>query len=299
MAAIGLNFVQINLHHSKGASAVLARNLSMMHTAIALIQEPWIYRGGIRGLSHCGMLYSGEMDGARACILVRGLDAAPLPEFNSRDQTAVLVKYMDLEGERREVVVVSAYFPSDSPQLPPPMEFSRMVEACKARGLQLISGCDANSHHTVWGSMDINPRGGGLLEYLAGTDLEILNRGNEPTFQTTARESIIDITLCSGGLAGDVLDWRVSDEPSLSDHRQIRFRLSPVRRRTVWRRCPRATDWLSFKEELAGRLGQLPSRYGTRDEIDEMVGGLNRALISSFENNCPVKAKREAGGPTW
>ena len=50
MAASGLTIIQINLHHSKSASAVLQKSIAVMHRGISLIQEPWINKDAIRGL---------------------------------------------------------------------------------------------------------------------------------------------------------------------------------------------------------------------------------------------------------
>jgi hypothetical protein len=50
-------FIQINLHHSKSASALLDRNMAVMQTGIAIIQEPWRVKGIIRGLASGGMVY--------------------------------------------------------------------------------------------------------------------------------------------------------------------------------------------------------------------------------------------------
>jgi hypothetical protein len=60
--------------------------------------------------------------------------------------------------------------------------------------LQLISGCDANAHHIIWGSTDINPQGECLMEYLVSKYLNILNKGNEPTFVISNRKEVIDDT---------------------------------------------------------------------------------------------------------
>jgi hypothetical protein len=40
-----MKFVQINLHHSKAATAVLCRKHSLGKADIALIQEPWVQGG--------------------------------------------------------------------------------------------------------------------------------------------------------------------------------------------------------------------------------------------------------------
>jgi hypothetical protein len=66
---------------------------------------------------------------------------------------------------------------------------------------------------------------------------------------TSVRQEVIDITLGSYGLQDRILDWEVSLEPSLSDHRHILFTLRgsvPV----VLTRNPRATNWGSFREDL-------------------------------------------------
>jgi hypothetical protein len=79
------------------------------------------------------------------------------------------------------------------------------------------------------------------VEFLNYTNLEILNRGNEPTFCSGGRIEVIDITLGSLRLLESVIGWEVSSEPSLSDHRHIVFTLQgsvPVRRV----RNPRGTN---------------------------------------------------------
>jgi hypothetical protein len=44
-----MKFLQINLHHSKAATAVLCQQLAERMADVALIQESWIHRGQIRG----------------------------------------------------------------------------------------------------------------------------------------------------------------------------------------------------------------------------------------------------------
>jgi hypothetical protein len=57
MNGSSIPFIQINLHHSKSASALLARNMAVMQTGISIIQEPWRVKGIVRGLDSCGMVY--------------------------------------------------------------------------------------------------------------------------------------------------------------------------------------------------------------------------------------------------
>jgi hypothetical protein len=87
-----------------------------------------------------------------------------------------------------------------------------------------------------------NGRRDALIEFLNTSNLEILNRGSEPTFCTSVRQEVIDITLGSYGLLDSIIDWKVSLEPSLPDHRLILFTLrgsTPV----LLIRKPRGTIW--------------------------------------------------------
>jgi len=51
MDSTNLRITQINLQHCKEASSVLNHRLHKMQTDLALVQEPWIYKKGIKGLS--------------------------------------------------------------------------------------------------------------------------------------------------------------------------------------------------------------------------------------------------------
>ena len=83
------------------------------------------------------------------------------------------------------------------------------------------------------------------MEFLSSSNLEILNRGNQPTFCNAVRQEVFNITLGSCGLLVRIADWEVSVEPSLSEHRHILY--------TLWGsvlvpliRNPRGTNWDSF-----------------------------------------------------
>ena len=199
MASSGISFSQINLQHSKSSSAVLARSMAQLHASICLIQEPWLRGGNIKGLSGIGRLFRDPSQcEPRACILVKACDAILMPIWCNRDLAVI---EMDLQGEQgavRQVVIGSAYFPYDSQEPPPPIGVVELIAHCREKGLPLLLGCDANSHHSVWGSSNVNARGEALLQYLAPMDLRILNRGDDPTFVNAVWREVIDLTLCSG-----------------------------------------------------------------------------------------------------
>jgi hypothetical protein len=66
------------------------------------------------------------------------------------------------------------------------------------------------------------------MEYLVSTILNILNKGNEPTFVIINRKEVIDLTLGADKIGDLVTNCHVSDEISLSDHRYIVFQVGDL-----------------------------------------------------------------------
>jgi hypothetical protein len=53
-------FLQLNMHRSKGASLNLRRSLDGGRIDVALHQEPWVYKSQVRGLnSNQGSIFVG------------------------------------------------------------------------------------------------------------------------------------------------------------------------------------------------------------------------------------------------
>ncbi|KAJ8914241.1 hypothetical protein NQ315_003606 [Exocentrus adspersus] len=188
-------------------------------------------------------------------------------------------------------ILCSAYLPYESPT-PPPRQLMELVEWCKSNNLPLIVGCDADAHHTCWGSKDVNQRGQDLLEFLISSGLDILNRGTKPTFVTRNRQEVIDITISNSWSSHLVTNWRVSSEVSMSDHRHILFNLEtgtvPVEREY---RNPKLTVWSTYKDILSRNVGP-PVRPHTIPQIESSVKNLTKAVVHAYEQSCPVRKLR-------
>lgn len=108
MAGLGIPFTQINLHYSKGASAIFARGIAGMQTAIALIQKPWLLNNSIKDLSGCGNIFKANIQNKiRTCIAVKGLNAFFMPQINNEDITVIQLKVNLAEDRHMDVLVGS------------------------------------------------------------------------------------------------------------------------------------------------------------------------------------------------
>ena len=105
MAAPKVILTQINLHHCKSASAVLARRMARVYTCISLVQEPWLYKTKITSLRGCGQLICGWVGNSRACFLVKGLRLEAILKYCLHDLATAKFWYKDDKGGMREVVV--------------------------------------------------------------------------------------------------------------------------------------------------------------------------------------------------
>lgn len=111
-------------------------------------------------------------------------------------------------------------------------------------------GYDANAHHTIWGSIDINDRDRELLEFLVTTDLKVFNKGNESTFCTAVSREVLDLTVYSRWTTRDVVEWRVTDELSRTIMEPIFKGMRLVSTETVKYLGVTLDKKLSWKEHL-------------------------------------------------
>src|SRR5262249_12255748 len=129
------------------------------------------------------------------------------------------------------------------------------------------------------------------------TDLDIINKGNEPTFVTSRRREVIDLTLGSTNLCEEVVGWRVLEEESASDRRYISFEIGRWKVDTVKYRNPKLTNWSSYVDKLSEQLTQpRPEGLQSREDIDKWVGVLKEAINTAYTFACAEKIFR--GKPT-
>ena len=277
------------MHRCYSASVDLQRRLERDAVFMALIQEPYTF-GGLATINPSGSIVFQASTGAdernRAAIVVSSsLRAWSVPEFTNNDMVTVA-----LDCSAGTIWCSSVYMPGDSEDPPPPMKVRSLIQHCEYSSIPLIIGCDANAHNTVWNSTNNNERGEALWDYLISTNLEICNRGHEPTFVIQNRREVLDLTLVSMNFADEVSNWRVDESPSLSDHRCIRFNLAECNCITKVSRNLKRADWAQYEITCQNKLIECtPVNLSTPEELDSAALSVTSALVSALDESCPLR----------
>lgn len=199
-----------------------------------------------------------------------------LNHLSTGDLTVVSAK-IKMNGGVRTTILASCYMSFEQNILPPSDELINLVRYCKSNSLPLLLGCDANSHHTVWGSTDTNAKGESLLEFILTSDLIVLNKGKDPTFYNSVRKEVLDLTLTSISFAHIIKNWRVSNEILTSDHECIRFHI----------------DWDSFKEIVRMSVPLVSSPIDSIATLEEVAEKLSQCLTNGYYGACPSKTIKQ------
>lgn len=289
-------FLQINLHHCIVATTNLLLHLNRHKIDVALIQEPWVKGDRIMGLEDksFNLIHIGNINKPRTCILARkNIKCFILRQFCCRD---VITMKMDMGNF--SLMVVSAYFPHFDIIEPPPQMIRDLVGHCRELRTDLLVGCDANSHHLLWGSTDTNDRGLSLLDFLIENNLSVYNIGGDPTFQVKNRKEVLDLTF---GTIDKVTDWKVSKEVSFSDHKYIEFSVNTGEYFDAKEfRNPRRTNWKKYRELLTKSIKGRRVDTTSIETLETSIDIIEQSLITSFRKACPLsKQVGKKHQPWW
>jgi hypothetical protein len=119
-------------------------------------------------------------------------------------------------------------------------------------------------------------------------NLNILNKGNKPTFAVSKRQRVIDLTLGADKVVDLVSNWHVSDETSLSDHRYILFQVNDIEISKITYRNPKRPNWESHWEDLKVNLGAVLRVVHSVRDVELAVDLVQHAILS-YHKNCPAR----------
>jgi hypothetical protein len=87
----------------------------------------------------------------------------------------------------------------------------------------------------------------------------------------------------------EIVNWRVSKERKLPDHRIIRFGMSVDPKVPHEYRNPLSTDWDCYKSDIL-----------IEHDVENSVNVLQSKIIAAYQKACPLKRTRlNQGTPYW
>lgn len=296
---------QINLGGSPAAISELEFQFSQGKFDVAMIQEPGVNKGIIRGLSGGKLYYQrGDKDNKpRACIWVsRALaesgNCQGLTNLTTLDEAVITLK-VTIGGDKKEIIIASIYAAGDRQMISENME--KIMQFSRSSRKEIIFAGDFNAHHVAWGS-DTNKRGIDLVEWIAQTDLDLMNQGNVPTWarnwsDVNSSQTHIDLTFASINISQNISKWRVNQGVAFSDHRAIYFEIEAV---FICKqiRNRKKTDYKGFLEELK-KKDFVPIKITNKAKLDTYAWSLNQLILQAFYKNCKFTKCKSKNLKPW
>jgi hypothetical protein len=125
-----------------------------------------------------------------------------------------------------------------------------------------------------------------------------MNRDNRPTFVTSKRQEVIDITIATLHTGNFIKDWHVTEEVSYSDHRYIRFTVMGIDHSVITYRNPHRADWESYRTDLSGCLSGMTDKINNFTDL-EIAANQIHAIAFAFDENCPLTLRENNRNTSW
>jgi hypothetical protein len=211
--------MQINLQHSRVATANLVQLTEEESIDILSIQEPYIIQNKVTGIPHKYRTYTIPNTRSRAAIVItnKQIDALLLNQLSDADAVVV-----EISTNGVTLIFASMYFDIERQIDLDLAKINNILQHANGKGVILT--IDSNARATSWHDKTTNARGKKLDEYLMSKQLYIMNEeSTDTTFRTRRGASNIDLTIVTGQLLRKVTQWTISDQESSSDHNILKF----------------------------------------------------------------------------
>lgn len=292
-----LSILQINLRHSKAASALLVKTIEANDVDIIMLQEPYATEGATVKLAnvpegytthHC--LNSDHRYGA--AIMVRNSIQSGIVLDASHNHISCVKLYLGPEI----FLLVSAYCRPSAPSL------SSILLPVLQKSVGLLKGAviclDSNAKSVCWNSVRTDEKGRELEELASRFSLSVANVGRENLPFVPAATSFVDVTLRGDNIVME--SWRFLEDYSLSDHPYIFMSIRKQQHQryaqsTGMMRAPRvgAIDKETFKRNInlefqSVELGVVPT---CRESVERFAETFTGAIITAARSSKVSRAK--------
>ena len=211
--------IQINLHHSKAATANLMQIIQQNNIDIALIQEPYNINNQVAGISKQYRVFTSGNGRKRAAIILacKYIDALLLSQLSDEDAVVLEIRLKQIR-----FYAASIYMDITEDINLDMRKIDNMIIFTK--GLGMLLAMDSNARSSMWHDVLTNARGKQLEEFISANNLYLINEdSSSTTYESSRGKSNIDLTVTNSHLVSEVQQWEITQEESCSDHRIITY----------------------------------------------------------------------------
>ena len=258
--------------------------ISLFNPAIICLQETFLQDNNNFKTPNYEQYHYIHNAGLRAnggtSILVR--NDIPQSNFPIKTNLQAIATHVTLH---KTITICSIYLPPNEP-----INENELENLTKQLTKPFILLGDFNSHNTIWGCKQTNPKGNKIENLINKNDLCLLNQ-KEPTYinASNGSTSAIDLTLCDPTSFLDYT-WKTHKDTCGSDHYPIIINTNNNIQNHTPRWNVNKADWTTFK--------QLCTEQLTEDNIQTMES-FTETLISistkSIPKNSPPGKKTDLG----
>jgi len=200
--------LQINLQHSRTATANLIKIVTDDEIDIIFIQEPYTIQGKVIRIPTKYTTFTPGGARPRAAVVVtnKGIDTTMIRQLSDMDAVPLEVIKCNTK-----IIAASMYFDREH-QIENDLEkMERVLLHAKRNGVLIAS--DTNARSALWNDRVTNERGRILEEFITTNQLYFLNEeGSDTTFSNHIGKSNIDLTIINPQLLSCITGWEISGQ---------------------------------------------------------------------------------------
>ena len=279
----GIRVAQINAQRSVTVLVEIRKLIAEMNFDIICIQEPYSRSGEIPHMpTSARVIKEGAMPMAVIVVVNKDLKILKVSQF-CNDHTVCI----EVTSWNKTWMLVNSYF-----QFAEDLDLGLFRKVAEAYSdLPTIYMADANAKSPWWFNRFRDQKGEIVEEFISEFNLAIENQPlNPPTFINRAgASSNIDVTLANMSAHETIVDWKVGDGLTTSDHNLIYFDL-------LWRRDVSESDSIKIKhfnfkkadwEKLKLNF-MVPTEVLVSDDIDRKARELTVAIRAAMKHSIPT-----------
>ena len=186
----------------------------------------------------------------------------------------------------RPITICSLYLPPGTP-----FKIEQLLNLYAQLPTPHILLGDFNAHSPLWGDETLNSRGKIIEDFIAQTNLCILN-DQSPTYVNpgTLNTTSVDLTLCCPEVASD-LSWTTLDDLHHSDHYPIKIEKRSLNHASGLSRFnTKRADWPSFEADC--------SLYLNSENL-ETIEDFSTTLLDISNKNIPKTSTKTRKNKAW